>query len=331
VPVDTRDFDIFLAQTPFPARLSRRTRMVVRYHDAVPVLMAHTINGKAFHQASHFCALQDNVRSGAWFSCVSESTRDHLLKIFPEVEPRTTVIHNIVSNEYFDDESPKGLVFDIIRNRLGKVDVFTTDLSPLGFAGKNGKSRDKEGKSPELDYLLMVSTIEPRKNHLLLTGAWERLKYTSMPDLKLVIVGSIGWDQGPILNAFRPWAERGDLFYLNNVPSSELRVLYKHATATICPSLAEGFDYSGIEAMQCGGVVISSDIPVHREIFGNASEYFSPYSARDAASVIHRVLSEEGAPIRERLRDEGRCVSDRYTPQNILPKWNEFFQMLNRS
>jgi glycosyltransferase involved in cell wall biosynthesis len=331
VPVDTRDFDIFLAQTPFPARLSRRTRMVVRYHDAVPVLMAHTINGKAFHQASHFCALQDNVRSGAWFSCVSESTRDHLLKIFPEVEPRTTVIYNIVSNEYFDDESPKGLVSDIIRNRLGKVNEFTTDISSLGFVGKNGKSRDKKEKSPELDYLLMVSTIEPRKNHLLLTGAWERLKYTSMPDLKLVIVGSIGWDQAPILNAFRPWAERGDLFYLNNVPSSELRVLYKHATATICPSLAEGFDYSGIEAMQCGGVVISSDIPVHREIYGDASEYFSPYSARDAASVIYRVLSEEGGPIRERLREEGRSVSTRYTPQNILPKWNELFQMLNRS
>lgn len=331
VPVDTGDFDIFLAQTPFPARLSRRTRMVVRYHDAVPVLMAHTINGKAFHQASHFCALQENVRSGAWFSCVSESTRNDLLRIFPEVESRTTVIHNIVSNEYFDDESPKGLIFDIIRNRLGKVDEFTTDLSTLEYNGKKGRNRSKKGNGSKFDYLLMVSTLEPRKNHLLLTGAWERLKYTSMPDLKLVIVGSLGWDQGPILDAFRPWAERGDLFYLNNVPSSELRTLYKHAAATVCPSLAEGFDYSGIEAMQCGGIVVSSDIPVHREIYGDASEYFNPYSTRDAASVIRRALAEESTSLRERLREEGRLVSERYTPQNILPKWNEFFQMLNRS
>jgi hypothetical protein len=324
VSLNTRGFDFFIAQTPFPARISRRTRMIVRYHDAVPVLLPHTIKDKAFHQASHFYSLQQNVKSGAWFSCVSEATRNDLLRIFPEVEPRSSVIHNIVSTEYFEDETPKSLVFQIVRNRLGRVEEFATDIGGIQFDGKMIHRQD-------FDYLFMVSTLEPRKNHMLLLSAWEHLKYTSMPHLKLVIVGSEGWDSGPILEAFKPWAERGDLFYLNNVPSAELRVLYKHAAATICPSVAEGFNYSGVEAMLCGGVVISSDIPVHREIYRRASEYFNPYSAEDAFMVIRRVLSEDGRSIRNRLRSESRLVVDNYTSHSILPKWGELFQKLKQS
>lgn len=321
--IDTRGFDFFVAQTPYPARVSRATQLIVRYHDAVPVLMPHTINDKAFHQASHFYSLQENVRAGAWFSCISEATRSDLLKIFPEAEPRTSVIHNIVSHEYFDEPSPQSLVQQIIRNRLAKVDAFTTNLSEVRFDESNAKGGGFE-------YLLMVSTIEPRKNHLALLGAWERLKYTSMPKLKLVVVGSAGWDCERVFEKFRPWAERGDLYYLNDVPSAELRVLYKHAAATVCPSLAEGFDYTGIEAMRCGGIVISSDIPVHREIYGDASEYFNPYSTEDASRVIQETLTSQGQGeyVRSRLRLVGAQVSERYTPRHILPQWDEFFQRL---
>lgn len=171
----------------------------------------------------------------------------------------------------------------------------------------------------------MVSTIEPRKNHLELLGAWERLKYTTHPHLKLVIVGNLGWDCQPVLDKFRPWAERGDLYLLNDVPSAELRVLYKHATATVCPSLAEGFDYSGIEAMRSGGIVISSDIPVHREIYGDASEYFNPYSTEDAAMVIQKALGASEQGLRARLKERGTYIAERYTPRNILPQWEAFF------
>lgn len=177
----------------------------------------------------------------------------------------------------------------------------------------------------------MVSTLEPRKNHLLLVSAWERLKYTSMPNLKLVVVGNKGWNYEVLLESFQPWAKQGELFHLSNLPVTELRVLYKHAAATICPSVGEGFDYSGVEAMQSGGVVISSDIPVHREIYQQASEYFNPYSSENASMVIQRVLAEEGVSIRHTLRHHGRQVSALYTPDNILPKWDAFFQSFKKS
>jgi glycosyltransferase involved in cell wall biosynthesis len=322
--VNTEDYDLLLAQTPFPGRVSRGTALVVRYHDAVPVLMPHVISNKAFHQASHFYSLQDNVAAGAWFCCVSEASRRDLIQIFPEAASRSAVIHNIVSDHYFDDASAKRVVFQIIPNRLGKVGEFTSPVQGIevGFEGDFADG---------FQYLLMVSTIEPRKNHLLLLQAWERLKYTTLPKLKLVVVGSVGWDHAPILQAFRPWAERGELFYLSSVPSPELRVLYKHAAATICPSLAEGFDYTGIEAMRCGSIVISSDIPVHREVFEDASEYFSPYSAEDAALVVNHVLSEESSVLRTRMRRKGAEMSERYTAERILPQWDDFLERVSQA
>jgi glycosyltransferase involved in cell wall biosynthesis len=308
--VDTRGFDYFIAQTPFPGRVSHGTQMIVRYHDAVPLLLPHTIKDKAFHQATHYQSLRSNVESGATFACVSDATRRDLLTVFPQVESRAFVIHNIVSEEYFEEESPRPLVARLVRNRLADVEQFTAPSKgrPIVIGD-------------DFQYLLMVSTIEPRKNHTMLISAWERLKYATNPDLKLVIVGNIGWDAGEVLKAFKPWALKAELFYLQDVPSAELRVLYRHALATVCPSLAEGFDYSGVEAMRCGSPVLSSDIAVHREIYGDASLYFDPYSVQDASRVLADITSPDNAELRQGLVKKGLLQSRRYLPENILPLW----------
>ena len=316
--IDTRGYDFFIAQTPFPGRVSPGTNMIIRYHDAVPVLMPHTIGDKAFHQASHFFALQDNVASGAWFSCISEASRCDLIKLFPEAEHRAIVISNMISDDYFPESSTREHALKIIYNRIhrevGKVSNITANLPVI-----------LPDTSKSFNYLLMVSTLEPRKNHQLLIAAWERLKYTSMPDLKLVVVGGQGWEYQPILQQFCPWIERGELFHLSNVPSNELRVLYKHAAATICPSVAEGFDYSGIEAMRCGGMVLASDIPVHREIFKGASGYFSPYDPENTASKISQLLGINGQVELLTIKQAATAVLEKYTSQNILLRWENFF------
>jgi glycosyltransferase involved in cell wall biosynthesis len=295
------------------------TTMVVRYHDAVPILMPHTISDKAFHQASHFHALKDNVAQGAWFSCISEATRADLLRIFPAAEKRTSVIHNMVSDEYSTEASSLDMVDQIVRNRL----------APFEEAKLKPPRTVRAGQTQQQRYLLMVSTIEPRKNHLLLMQAWERLRYTSHPDLKIIFVGNTGWDQGPVLKAFRPWAERGELYWLNNVPSPELRVLYQHAAITVCPGLAEGFDYSGVEAMKCGGIVAASDIPVHREVYQDAAAYFNAYDAEETAAVLHQLLEESSATRSEPLRAAGARVSALYSAEAIMPQWEAFFTALH--
>lgn len=306
--LDTRGFDVMIAETPYPGRVAPTTRLIVRYHDAIPLLMPHTISDKAYHQASHYNALRRNVLDGAWFACVSDSTRRDLISVFPEVESRAVTIHNMVSHHYYREDSNPLRVPDILRIRRH-----------VEFEGMNAPviSRGTDG----VPYLLMVSTIEPRKNHLTLLAAWEQLRAEGWTELQLVFVGMLGWDHKSIVKKFRPWLARGGLHILEDVPSDELRLLYRHAQATICPSFGEGFDYSGIEAMRCGGVVAASDIPVHRDVFGEAAEYFSPYSVPNVVSAIQRIVGPDTRARREELLREGDEVSSRYLPERILPQW----------
>jgi glycosyltransferase involved in cell wall biosynthesis len=312
--LDTRGVDVMIAETPYPGEVASPTKLVVRYHDAFPVLMPHTIIDKSYHQASHYHALRKNVASGAYFACVSEATRRDLLSIFPQAQAVT--IHNMLSHHYFAEASSPVRIPEIITTRLNNRVRARPPTHKLPI------NVDMGGRA--LDYLLMVSTIEPRKNHTTLLAAWEQLRSECYSDLKLVIVGSLGWEHKPITRKFRPWLERGDVFLLEDVPSAELRLLYRHASATVCPSLAEGFDFSGVEAMRCGGALVASDIPVHRDVFDLAAEYCSPYSASEVAQAIVRVIDPANAKRRDELVAEGAKVAARYLPECILPQWQEF-------
>lgn len=318
--LDTTGFDVMVAETPFPGRVSSGTQMVVRYHDAIPLLMPHTISDKAYHQASHYEALRRNVEDGAWFACVSESTRRDLVSIFPAAEARSVTIYNMVSHHYFTELSLPDRIPEIVRTRRNSA------VRLAGGAPVPASELRRGADGPE--YLLMVSTIEPRKNHLGLLAAWEQLRTGAYPNLHLVFVGGLGWDHKAIIKKCRPWLARGGLHMLQDVPAAELRILYRHARATICPSFGEGFDFSGVEAMRCGGVVVASELPVHREIFGTAAEYFSPYSPTDLAQAVARVIDPSQRERHAALVASGAVVSSRYVPETILPEWQKFLRTL---
>jgi len=322
--LDTADFDLMIAETPFPATVSGKTRLIVRYHDAIPVLMPHTISDRSHHQAQHYRALRNNVDRGAWFVCVSDATRNDLLSIFPQAAPRALTIHNMVSHDYFDEDSSADRVPEIIKTRLN-----SKIKPPLDPSFRHRLFDGGPGPEP-LQYLLVVSTIEPRKNHLTLLSAWEELRVEIFPKLKLIVVGETGWRQKSIVGKFRPWMERGDAFLVENVPSPDLRLLYKHARATICPSFGEGFDFSGVEAMKSGGAVIASDIAVHREIYTDAAEYFNPYSVSDAARAIQNVIAPANTERRDELIAKGAIVSKRYDYEVILPQWESFLKSVSQ-
>ena len=322
--LDTQDVDVFITQTPYPARVHASTTLVVRYHDALPILMPHMFKS-AKHQLAHFYNLTCNVQSGAYFVCVSETTRQDLLQLFPEVSERSVTIHNTVSHHFYEEDSCADRVAHIVRFRINQQ---SSETHPQ-FNNVNEKNSfyKKHLADYPLNYLLMVSTIEPRKNHCRLIAAWEIIHTQTDPSLKVIVVGNLGWDTEPMMNAMRVLIDQGAVFLLNNVPADELRVLYRHAKATICPSLAEGFDFSGIEAMCSGGIVIASDIPVHKEIYADAAEYFCPDSTTSLVNALKRVLYDASAIKKQiTLREQGKEVSRHYLPNTILPKWMKFLK-----
>lgn len=317
--VDTSEYDILITQLPFPGKVSRNTSLIIRYHDAVPVFMPHTIGDQHAHRSMHYHALKSNVADGAWFACVSEASRQDLLTLFPEAEERAVVIHNTIPAAFSPSQESKTAAWDIIASHLSQEHdkVAHDSIAAIRAAKKTGA-----------DFLLMVSTLEPRKNHTLLLNAFDQFRRNTQSDTKLILVGGTGWHFEPILGQMRPGLANGNIFHLANVPTIDLAILYQHASATVCPSLAEGFDYSGIEAMRCGGLVLASKIPVHTEIFGESATYFDPYSTVDAAEKLVMLLSEGQEKKRTMLRKKGRIHSENYTADKLRPQWQEFLHTI---
>lgn len=330
--LDTSGYDIFIAQTPYPGRVPQGTTLVIRYHDAIPIFLPHTISGRRKHEAMHFYALMSNVASGAWFACVSETSRQQLLTLFPEAESRSATIYNIVSPEYFIDDSKSDEVREIVRLRGYTPAVSLEGRSKHHRTISSVTALDTDdviapALQIEFRYLLMVSTINSRKNHATFIAAWQAIKRKKDPDLKLILVGSLESDHGPINGDIMSEVANGDLFLLDSVPTNELRVLYRHALATVCPSFSEGFDFSGIEAMRCGGVVVASDIGAHREVYKDAAEYFDPYSRESTINALIKVLYDKKADqVRSNLKRRGECVSARFLPEIIMPEWRSFLE-----
>ena len=122
---------------------------------------------------------------------------------------------------------------------------------------------------------LMVGTLEPRKGHAEVLGAFERL-WAEGHDLPLVIVGRQGWMVEALVRRLVLHPEKNwRLFWLADVSDEYLERLYAAATCLIAASYAEGFGLPLIEAAQHGLPVIARDIPVFREVAGDHACYFS--------------------------------------------------------
>lgn len=317
--LDTKDYDVFLTQTPFPGRVAPRTQLVVRYHDAVPLFTPHLINNPIAHQKTHYKELCANAKK-ALFVCTSHAVRNDLLHIFPSLEKRTSVIHDTISPNYFEEKTDINHLAQLIQNYSYE------SRRALAPQDENDEAYYQRYLYQEpLQYILMVSTLEPRKNHSRLIRAWESLCIKLKLKLKLVLVGELGWQVEPILAAMKPWQQRGQLFHLQKVPVESLRRLYQGAACVVCPSVKEGFDLSGVEAMACGAKVVASDIFVHREVYGEAALYFDPYSSEDQADRIESVVKPNSTMARL-LRERGLEQAKQYQRLAVQPQWEQFFE-----
>lgn len=67
--------------------------------------------------------------------------------------------------------------------------------------------------------------------------------------------------------------------------------LYRRAAAVVMPSEAEGFGLPVIEALACGSPVVASDIPVFREVGGDAVVYAPLADVANWGVAVDRVLA----------------------------------------
>lgn len=141
-------------------------------------------------------------------------------------------------------------------------------------------------------YLLVVGTVEPRKNHQLVLNAWDELR-RSNPGLGLVLVGKEGWMVDDLVNRIRSHEEFGNrLQWLGGLNDSELLWLYQNAFITIAPSRYEGLGVPVIEALMNGSPAIVSTGGALPEAGEGHTELVDPDAVEDLVSLIRRHIED---------------------------------------
>ena len=161
------------------------------------------------------------------------------------------------------------------------------------------------------DFILFVSTIEPRKNVGGLLRAYRRLRDDYKLTPALVLAGAQGWLSEDILALVDELNLRPYCFFLGRVNSPDLRFLYNAARCLVHPAFYEGFGLTPLEAMACGTPVIVSNVSSLPEVVGDAALLVDPQndeeSHRGAVAAADRSEAASHAA-GQRLAARGRVL-----------------------
>ncbi len=171
-------------------------------------------------------------------------------------------------------------------------------------------------------YVLFVSTIEARKNHVLAFRAWRRLT-EELPAEQvptLVFAGRVGWMIADLLDALRNSRHlEGKIRIVSDVDDMTLASLYRGARFTIFPSLYEGWGLPVTESLGYGKVCIASSSTSIPEAGGDFCLYHDPDNVTEAFQLYRKAITEP-----EIIRALERKIAAEYRPT----EWRECAEAL---
>lgn len=236
-----------------------RAKSITYIHDIAFIKYPETVSPR------NLAYLNKNVRS--WLKrtdqvvTVSESSRDEIVEHFKLSRTFVTVVPNAVNKDIFY-KRPKQEI-DRVKAKVGV----------------------------KKDYVLFVGNIEPRKNLTNLIQAFSDMPQKLLSETELMLVGAGGWLNDDVTTALTAAEAKGAHVIRPSsfVHNDELACLYSGTSLAVLPSIHEGFGMPVLEALACGARVAASDLPVIREVGGDAIAYFNPHDVSD----MTRVLSKE--------------------------------------
>lgn len=174
------------------------------------------------------------------------------------------------------------------------------------------------------EYILSLSTIEPRKNLQLLIKAYGELleEGNLLPDL--VLAGRKGWKLEEIMCNISPQVE-DKIHFIGFVDDNDLPILYSNAKIFVFPSKYEGFGLPVVEAMSQGTVVLSSDAASLPEVVDNGGVLFKSENMLDLKEKIRFVLEMSQEQIKE-VSQNAMVVTNRYNWKHSAKK---FYDLLS--
>jgi glycosyltransferase involved in cell wall biosynthesis len=202
--------------------------------------------------------------------------------------------------------TPTEYVRTDVSNRLGvSLDKITTTYESADIS----KDDPQAYKHPFKEFILYVGQQSDYKNIKRLGDAHQKL-LAAHPDLGLILVGS---KNASAQKNEAYFTQKGytNILFTGFVDDNQLAWLFKKCQAYIFPSLMEGFGLPGLEAMNYGAPVISSNATCLPEVYGEAAHYFNPTDSDDIARAIEDVLSDPS--YRDQLIAKGYVRAKRYS------------------
>lgn len=165
-----------------------------------------------------------------------------------------------------------------------------------------------ESRRPmEEPYFVVLGTIEPRKNHLLLLNLWRQMAGDMKGEVpRLVVIGQRGWECEQVVDMLERCTSLNSCVYeVSRCTDAELSTWLYHAQALLFPSFVEGFGIPLVEALSLGLPVIASDLAVFHEVAGDIPDYLDPLDGVGWGEAI-RAYAGVAHPLRlaqlERMR-----------------------------
>jgi glycosyltransferase involved in cell wall biosynthesis len=269
--------DVFHSPDFIPP-LRSRGRSVITIHDLAFLIYPHFLTKDA---ARYYGQIDRAVRRADHIIAVSQSTKNDLVRMLGTSEDRVTVIHEAADPRM--RPMPRDEALQRVQALYGVPDEF----------------------------ILFVSTIEPRKNVGGLLRAYQRLRDGYKLTPALVLAGSPGWLSGDVYDLVAKLGLKPHTHFLGRVEAYDLPYLYSAARCLVHPAFYEGFGLTPLEAMACGTPVVVSNISSLPEVVGDAAMLIDPQQDEEITVALWRVLTDEA--LRDSLRMKGLQRAARFS------------------
>ncbi|MFA7254201.1 MAG: glycosyltransferase family 1 protein [Patescibacteria group bacterium] len=205
-------------------------------------------------------AIQNAISRAKHIVCVSDSTRNDLIKLYPKARKKATVIYPSYNEGFcYQIAKPKNVI------------------------------------KSEGPYFLFAGRVEERKNIIKIVEAFKLLKDHSDLPHKLVIAGKPGYNFEIILNTInRDFKDvLPFLIFPGYVQSEDMPHLFAGAEAFLYPTLYEGFGLAALDAMSAGIPVITSNKSSMPEAVGDSAVLVDPADAKEIAQAMFDIATSK--------------------------------------
>lgn len=256
--------------------LLSRKKQVITIHDFIPLYYKEV----AKHQYKYYKYIMPLLLKRAYkVICISQNTKDDLMKFYNISEDKVHVIYNGYNNEIYNTNNVE-----------------------------NAQQVLKENYNIDYPYIVMVGAEYVHKNIRRAMEAFSKVE--NRRNTKLVLIGK----DSEYIRGLKEYAKElnieQEVKFVGYVPTEHLKALYYRADAFLYPTLYEGFGLPVLEAWGCDTLVLCSNNSSVKEIAGEGAITFNPESVEEISEAITKAIEGQNPESKE-LNEEIKKFKDK--------------------